>query len=249
MKKRLRAHCFQHLPFEKPGSLERWFEEHGYLLTYTRFFESVNLPELGMVDFLIILGGTMSVNDEDQFPWLVAEKRFVRAAIESGIPVLGICLGAQMIASAMGARVFPNAEKEIGWFPIYAVETDDRSVFSLPARQTAFHWHSETFDLPPGAVRLAKSEGCEHQVFQLGDSVIGLQCHLEATPQTVKALLANIGVPLAPSKYVQSAREILAAGHECYQAMHQRMADILTFLHERSAGQDSHSRDHILQAG
>lgn len=195
-----------------------------------------------MVDFLLILGGPMSVNEEERFPWLIVEKEFVRAAIESGIPVLGICLGAQMIAHAMGARVFPNAEKEIGWFPIYAVGSEDSSVFPFPARQMAFHWHSETFDLPPGAVRLARSEGCENQAFQLGDSVIGLQCHLEATPQTVKALLTQAGLPSAPAKYVQSAREILSAAPECYQAMHQVMASILTFLQRKvRSAKDDHA--------
>lgn len=237
MKKRLRAHYFQHVPFEGPGSLKRWFEEHNYLLTCTRFFESADLPEPGAVDFLIILGGPMSVNEEDRFPWLLIEKQFVRAAVESGIPILGICLGAQMIASAMGARVFPNAEKEIGWFPIYAVETNNPLAFSFPARQMAFHWHGETFDLPPGATRLARSEGCENQAFQLGDSVIGLQCHLEATPQIVKALLTHAKKDMVPSRYVQPAKDILSASPECYRAMHLVMADLLTFLQRKGSRQ------------
>lgn len=234
MKKKLRAHCFQHVPFESLGSfVERWFVTQDYRLTYTRFHESADLPDLGAIDFLLILGGPMSVNEEERFPWLIAEKQFVRAAIQSGIPVLGICLGAQMIASAMGARVFPNPEKEMGWFPIYAVGHSAPSLFPFPARQMAFHWHSETFDLPPAAVRLARSEGCENQVFQLGDSVVGLQCHLEATPRTVRALLLHTDPPLVSSRYVQSAKEILSAAPECYQAMHQVMANILTFLQRK----------------
>jgi len=116
----MRAHWFQHVSFEGLGSIELWLDSNGYEVTFTRFFESADLPDPDAIDLLVVMGGPMSVNDEDQFPWFVSEKRFIREIIESGKPVLGICLGAQLIANALGANVYPNPVKEIGWFPIYA---------------------------------------------------------------------------------------------------------------------------------
>ena len=210
--------------------MEPWLLAQGYQLTSTRFFESTNLPNPEEIDFLIIMGGPMSVNDEDKFSWLALEKQFIREVISAGIPVLGICLGAQLIANAMGASVFPNAVKEIGWLPIHAVISDDCEAFTFPAIETVFHWHGETFDLPLGAIALAKSEGCENQAFQLGESVIGLQFHLETTPESAKEIIVHCGDELVPSKYVQTAEEILSAGAGHYQSINLLMEAILGFL-------------------
>ena len=121
----MRAHYLQHVEFEGLGSIEPWLKAAGYEITNTRLFESAKLPDLKKIDLLIVMGGPMSVNDEDDFPWLVSEKKFIREAINSGKPVLGICLGAQLIASATGARVYRNPIKEIGWFPIYGMSSND----------------------------------------------------------------------------------------------------------------------------
>jgi GMP synthase-like glutamine amidotransferase len=228
--KRMRAHYLQHVPFEGLGSIEHWLAAHEYEITHTRFFESSTLPDIEAIDLLVIMGGPMSVNDEDTYPWLVVEKRFIREVIESGKAVLGICLGAQMIASAMGERVFPNPVKEIGWFPIHAVDADDGSVFRFPPAETVFHWHGETFDLPPGAIRLAKSTGCENQGFQLGNSVIGLQFHLETTPELAEQLVLHCGDELVPSAYIQTKEDILSASPTCYKSIHHLMGSILAFL-------------------
>lgn len=130
------------------------------------------------MDFIIAGPGQMSVNDEAELPWLKAEKQFLREAIAGGIPVLGICLGAQLIASSLGAPVYPNPLKEIGWFPIHAEKVPDHC-FQFPTDCTVFHWHRETFDLPQDAVQLVRSPACNKQGFQLGRHVIGLQFHLE----------------------------------------------------------------------
>jgi GMP synthase-like glutamine amidotransferase len=175
------------------------------------------------------MGGPMSVNDERDFPWLLPEKQFIRDAIHSGTPVLGICLGAQLIASVMGARVYQNRVKEIGWFPVQGIAQESSS-FSFPATAEVFHWHGETFDLPPAAVRLARSEACENQAFQLGVSVIGLQFHLETTPQTARELIAHCGEELSPSEYVQSETVILGASPEKYHAINALMNDVLSYL-------------------
>ena len=128
----MRAHIFQHLPFEGPGSILPWLVDAGYEITYTYFFSSVVIPDVLDVDFLVIMGGSMSVNDEDKLPWLIREKEFIREFIATVRPVLGICLGSQMIASALGANVFPNNQKEIGWFPVQGLHSQDPSIIRFP---------------------------------------------------------------------------------------------------------------------
>ena len=226
----MRAHYFQHVPFEGLGSIESWLDSNGYELTNTRFFESADLPDPEAIDLLVVLGGPMSVNDEDKFPWLALEKQFVREIIESEKPVLGICLGAQIIANAMGAKVFPNLVKEIGWFPIHAVASSVDSVFHFPSSKIVFHWHGETFDLPPGAIRIAQSEGCENQAFQLGERVIGLQFHLETTPKSVREIVSNCRGEIVPSRYVQTEEEILSAPPSRYKSINYLMSSILSFI-------------------
>jgi GMP synthase-like glutamine amidotransferase len=226
----MRAHYFQHVPFEGLGRIEPWLEAAGYEITNTRFFESAELPDLKKIDLLIVMGGPMSVNDEDKFPWLVSEKKFIGQAIHAGKPVLGICLGAQLIASATGARVYSNYEKEIGWFPIYGIPLNNSTIFGFPSSLNVFHWHGETFDLPSGAIRLAESEACENQAFQIGKSVIGLQFHLETTPEAAQQLVSNCREELIPAKYIQTEEEILSANLQSYKSINQLMDDILSFL-------------------
>lgn len=229
----MRAHYFQHDPCEGLGSIESWLQSEGYTITGTRFFESASLPAPDEIDLLIIMGGPMSVNDEGQFPWLIEEKQFIRHTIERGKSVLGVCLGAQLIASAMGARVYPNHTKEIGWFPIKAVAAASDGVYRFPPIVDVFHWHGETFDLPPGAVHLARSDNCENQAFQLGRFVLGLQFHLEVTPEIVREMVVHGRSELVPSHSVQSEEAILAASPEKYQAINWLMDEILAYLCER----------------
>jgi len=188
----MRAHYLQHVHFEGLGSIASWLQHKGYEITHTAFFDEPNLPEAETIDFLIIMGGPMSVNDASIYPWLAAEKAFIREVIALGKPVLGICLGAQLIASTMGAKIYPNSHKEIGWFPIEAVPTNKNDTFAFPAFFEVFHWHGETFDLPPSASLLASSTGCKNQAFQLGKNVMGLQFHLEMTADSVKDGMARL---------------------------------------------------------
>ncbi|HVP29476.1 MAG TPA: type 1 glutamine amidotransferase [Myxococcota bacterium] len=207
----MRAHVLQHVPFEGLGSMAPWLERRGHTIAWTRLFEEARFPALDAFDLLVVLGGPMSVNDEQRLAWLPPERRFVGRAIEAGKGVLGICLGAQLVAAARGAKVRPNREREIGWHVVSRTDVprDHPCAWLLPSRLEAFHWHGETFELPEGAVRLARSEGCEQQAFALGDRVVALQFHLETTPASAGALVAHCPEDLAPGPFVQTATEML----------------------------------------
>lgn len=229
----MRAHAFLHVAFEGLGTIASWLDERGDEVTYTRFYEpNASLPQCEEVDFLIVMGGPMSVNDEAEFPWLVAEKAWIRSMIQSKKPVLGICLGAQLIANALGSKVYPNREKEIGWFPIVPVSHEaQKGVFGFSHLIEVFHWHGETFDLPPHALWLAKSEACAHQAFHVGTNVIGLQFHLEMTEKAIASIVENCRNELVPSRYVQSEEAIVLKIKERTQRTEALMHTLLECLH------------------
>jgi GMP synthase-like glutamine amidotransferase len=220
---------FQHESFEDLGSIDPWLRARGAAIDYTRWFAGDPAPAAGDFDMLIAMGGPMSVNDEAELPWLRPEKQVVREAIAAGVPVLGVCLGSQLIASALGARVYPNAVKEIGWFPVRAVSTDP-SRLRLPAECTVFHWHGETFDLPSGAIRLASSEACLNQAFQIGRHVVGLQFHLEMTPENVDDIVRHCGAELVIGSRIQTADQIRSAPPSLYAQTNALMAQVLDYL-------------------
>jgi GMP synthase-like glutamine amidotransferase len=227
----MKAHVLQHAPFEGLGSIERWLMRRHAAVRTTRLFEaSHRLPDLASVDLLIVLGGPMSVNDESTLPWLAPEKRFIADAVRAEKRVLGICLGSQLLASALGAGVRPGTHKEIGWFDIHA-ERQPPGMLQLPNVARVFHWHGQTFDLPAGAVRLAESAGCKNQGFQLGPRVVALQFHLEMTPASVEAMIAHCGAELAErGLYIQSAAELRAVDSERYASASRVMDGVLDYL-------------------
>ena len=173
----------------------------------------------------------MSVNDECDYPWLVDEKRFIRNFLDSGKPTLGICLGAQLIATAMDGKVFQNLVKEIGWFPIQTIASSINAVFKFPEEVIVFHWHGETFSLPSNAIRIAESKGCKNQAFQIGKNVIGLQFHLEMTLDSAQAIVTNCRDELVAGDYIQTEQDILSAPQERYDTINSLMSDILEYLH------------------
>ncbi len=210
----MHAHIFQHVPFEGPGSIGSWLKSQNATTSTTRFYKDEFPPDIDKIDILIIMGGPMSVNDSDTHPWLELEKVFINAAIHAGKPVLGICLGAQLIASSLGAKIYPNPVKEIGWFPVFG--KDPAEGFRFEEELTVFHWHGETFDLPPDSTLLASSADCKNQAFQLkGKKVIGLQFHLETTPESLNGILKNCEDELVKGEMIMSAAEIesLAPAH------------------------------------
>ena len=208
--RKFKIHYFQHVPFEGLGSIEEWITLSGHSLTSTRFFESAVLPEISDIDWLIVMGGPMSVNNEKQYPWLAAEKKFIRQAIDEGKTVLGICLGSQLVSAALGAKVYQNKEKEIGWFDIELTcfAKSDKLFFDIENRIKVFHWHGDTFDLPEKAVHLAFSKGCKNQAYSYKDKVLALQFHLEPTISSLQEMIDFGRDELKTGKYVQTEQEL-----------------------------------------
>ena len=208
----MRIHILQHESFESPGFILDWIEEKRHHLTFTKFYEDGMLPPLENFDWLIIMGGPMGVYDEGKFPWLRSEKEFIKQSIENGKIVLGICLGSQLIAAVLGAKVYPNKFKEIGWMDVSLIKNsrNDFLFSSLPEKMKVFQWHGDTFDLPAGAVHLAESEACKNQAFIYKDRVLALQFHCEVTENSLTEMLEAGKNDLKKGKYVQTAEEILS---------------------------------------
>jgi GMP synthase-like glutamine amidotransferase len=207
----MRVRVFQHVPFEGLGAIEPWLAARGAAVATTRFFAGDPIPPLESYDWLVAMGGPMSVNDEAELPWLVDEKRAIAASIDAGKTVVGVCLGAQLAASALGAKVGPNREREIGWHEIErtAAAASHPLGAALPPRALVFHWHGETFELPPGALHLARSAGCETQAFAIGDRVLGMQFHLDTRPEMVEALARHCPEDLREGRFVQPLEAML----------------------------------------
>jgi GMP synthase-like glutamine amidotransferase len=209
--KKLKIHYFQHVPFEGLGSIEEWITLNGHSLTSTSFFERAWFPEISDIDWLIVMGGPMSVNDENKYPWLAEEKKFIRKAIDAGKVVIGICLGSQLVSAALGAKVYQNKEKEIGWFDIELTcfAKSDKLFFDMEDRLKVFHWHGDTFDLPENAIHLAYSKGCKNQAYIYSGRVLALQFHLEPTHHSLQQMIDFGRDELKSGKYVQTEHELL----------------------------------------
>lgn len=204
-------HYFQHVPFEGLASIETWAATRGHRVTATRLHAGEPLPQLDRLDWLVVMGGPMNIYEKERFPWLAAEKHFIKSVIEAGKVVLGVCLGAQLIADVLGGPVHRNAHKEIGWFPVRktGAAAGSRVCEALPAELEAFHWHGDTFALPPGAVHAACSVACENQAFIYDERVVGLQFHLETTPESARLLVQHCGGELVAGPFIQTAEAML----------------------------------------
>ncbi len=227
----MNIHCLQHVPFEGPGSIEDWARRERHTLSTTRFYRGEPLPPVQKVDLLLVLGGPMNIYEALRYPWLVDEKRFIERVIAAGRRVLGICLGAQLVADVLGAKVYANADKEIGWFPVETTEAASASsLFATFSRQLeVFHWHGDTFDIPSGAVHVARSAGCANQAFVYDEHVVGLQFHLETTPASANQIIVHGADELVAGRYIQTPQTMLADARR-FDAINQEMQGLLDRL-------------------
>jgi len=211
----MRVAAILHVHYVGLGSIAPALSRFGHEVEYFELFHKDPLPLADDFDAFAFMGGTMSANDP--LPYLDDEARLIRDLAEAGKPVVGVCLGAQLIAKAQGARVYASPQKEIGWYTVdwTGEARHDRLFCSLSQPEVLFQWHSEMFDLPPGAVWLASSEVCRNQAFRIGDSMYGLQFHMEATPEMIVAWLREdadcgdarqVTEPIDP--YAHSARQL-----------------------------------------
>lgn len=211
----LRAVCLQHVPFEGSGGLAGLLEKRGYRV------ECRVVPEVGLPsdpgDFLLVMGGPMSVNDPD--PWIADELAFIRKAVEAGVPFVGICLGSQLLAKALGARVYPGLALEIGMTPIRLTPEGKKDpVFSaMPDPWDVFEWHGEVFDLPAGAVPLAANDLCI-QAFRYGERAYGLLFHPELERSGIEALCRECSGDLCRAKLESS--DVLAQAEPHLARLH-----------------------------
>ncbi len=205
-------HYLQHVPFEGPGCIETWAEAAGFRITASRMYTDDRLPSMEHFDWLVVMGGPMNIYEDIKYPWLKNEKAFIGRAIKNKKVVLGICLGAQLIADVLGAPVKPNRYKEIGWHPVYKIENSSPSPLAsvFPDTFDALHWHGDTFDLPDGALHLARSEACEHQAFVYRDHVVALQFHLETTGKSLQSLIIHCKQDIDDGLFVQSPESMMA---------------------------------------
>jgi GMP synthase-like glutamine amidotransferase len=206
----MRIFCLQHVPWEGPGSVRAWARSKGHDLTRALASEAT-LPPVKDFEWLIVMGGPMGARDEALHPWLRQEKQLVRAALDAGRRVLGICLGSQILAEALGSEVRPNPEPEVGWFPVKRMAQAETTPIGrvLPAEFTPFHWHSDTFTPPPGAVHLAGSEACAQQAFAIDARIVGLQFHLEVSGEMTQEWLRHMGADLVERRFVQRPEALL----------------------------------------
>jgi GMP synthase-like glutamine amidotransferase len=209
----MKISVLKHVPFEGPAVIANWAPARGHELSVCEVFSGA-LPPVDEFDFLVVMGGPMNVYQDDKYPWLTHEKRLIAEAIDGGKSVLGICLGAQLIAVALGGKVMRNPHVEIGWFPI-GLTKEGRTLplwDGMPARFSALHWHGDTFTIPDGAIHLASSAACANQAFAYDEGrVVGLQFHLEETRESLRLLMENATSDLVEGDWIDTPEDLLSS--------------------------------------
>jgi len=231
----MKIHYLQHVDFEGLSSIEVMLKEKGHHLSHTCLYKNETLPSISDIDWLIVMGGPMGIYDDEKYPWLEVEKQFIDEAIKADKIVLGICLGAQLIADVLGAKVYKNSQKEIGWFDINSLPEVNTTILAdaIPETVEVFHWHGDTFEIPEGAIPLFKSNACNNQGFIYANRVVGFQFHLETTQSSAAALIENCRDELDGSQYVQTEKQMLEFP-EKFERINQVMFSVLTALEEKN---------------
>ena len=206
----MRLLSLQHVPFETPAGIAVWAKSRGYAHSTVLVYDVETLPGVEEFDCLVVMGGPMSVGDVEKHPWLAKEKDLIAEAIAAEKFVLGVCLGAQLLAEALGSRVYPGGAKEIGWFPIVSQNPAHLLLDGLPNGLDVLHWHGDTFDLPNEAELLYSSELYPNQAFIWRGRCLGVQFHLEMGRAEAAALCEHCADELEKDAYIQSAEQIVS---------------------------------------
>jgi GMP synthase-like glutamine amidotransferase len=242
----MRIHCLQHVAFETPATIAEWAELAGHTMSYTYLFESkFSLPLLTDFDALLVMGGSMNIDEEEKFPWLKQEKTFIKHSIDAGKKIIGICLGAQLVATVLGSKVYKGKEKEIGFFPVaFSIDAQNNRLFEhFEQDYYLFHWHGDTFDLPEGAVVMASTTACKHQAYLINGTILGLQFHLEMNEGSVEQMLSHDDGELKErGTYIQSIEEI-RRGYTFLERNRKDMFVLLTKFFNSSPGPFSTNRE------
>ena len=228
----MRLHAFYHVPFEDVGSIKPWAASRDHTITTTSLFADETPPPVADYDMLVVMGGPMGVYDEADHPWLAGEKKAIEAAIAADKAVLGICLGAQLLSVVLGGSVTPNPVKEIGWFKVHMTPEGlaEPALSGFPASFYAFHWHGDTFSVPPGAVHAASSDACANQAFVYNHKVVGLQFHLETQPIGMQNLIKHCAADVAiPGPTIHHPKQ-MHAGREAFKDIQALMAGMCDAL-------------------
>jgi GMP synthase (glutamine-hydrolysing) len=221
----MRVLVLQHIACEPPGVYEDVLRERGATLLRVEIDEGDPLPDWREADAIVAMGGPMGAYDDDLHPWLVEEKRAIGEAVRAGTPFFGVCLGVQLLAASLGARVYPGEAAEVGLLPVELTEEGkaDPVFAGLPDELLTLQWHGDTFDLPDGAVRLARSPAYANQAFRFGDTAYGVQFHVEVSPELAREWAA---VPA----YAEALERVLGPGalDDLIDRLAQHTADVLS---------------------
>jgi GMP synthase (glutamine-hydrolysing) len=206
----MHVHSLEHAACEGAGKIADWAQQRGYRFSAARFDLRETPAPLDDVDLVVIMGGPMNIYQHRDYPWLVEEKRYLAQAVARDKGMLGVCLGAQLIADVLGGKVVQNPLKEIGWFPVRFIDRAE-PFDGFPEMATVFHWHGDTFELPLQARRVAESDGCANQAFVFGERIAGLQFHIEVTQEAAVGFCEGAEAELRPARFVQTRQQIESA--------------------------------------
>lgn len=218
-----------HAKFERPGIIHAWADSNQHSVQILAPYRDETLPAINDIDLLIIMGGPQSPSQLDAYPYLALEIDYIKECLIANKPMLGICLGAQLIAEALGAKTERSPHKEVGAFPIQLTTAAKQDVVFKRFQEefTVMHWHYDMPGLPDGAQILATSHGCPRQVIRFKMNAYGLQCHFEMTAELIAGMIKHCKQDLAPSTYTQQPEAMLATN---FSTMHQYLTQLLTHL-------------------
>ena len=218
-----------HASFEQPGSIESWAKKHNHETQEVKPYNGEKLPAIDEYDMLVVMGGPQSPIEIDKSPYLKDEIDLIKQALKQKKRMVGVCLGAQLIAEALGAKTERSPNKEIGMYPVELLgDAAIDPVFSdFPAKFDVMHWHSDMPGIVDGINLLAKSEGCPRQIFRFGDRVYGFQCHFELTKELVEGMVKHCGSDMMAGKYVMTPDQLISLNYSKINAQMDKVLDYL----------------------